>query len=70
MAFLLTSLPNNGRKTPAAARGCAITSNDVSGWGVITSRFQFGEGFLIYISSTLNHSKHKKISATHPNIIM
>lgn len=36
-----------------------LTPASVSGWGVITSRLQLGEGVLILFQKKLHYSKHK-----------
>lgn len=63
MAFPLTSLPDKKKKKKipegATARCGALISARVSGWGVITSRLQLGEGVLIPISKKLYYSKYK-----------
>lgn len=71
MAFLLTSLPKNKRKIPRRSKSqmlCQYIQQCFQMVGYCIN-YIFGEGFLVFISNGLYHSKHRKVFATHPNII-
>lgn len=71
MAFLLTSLPKNKRKIPRRSKSqmlCHYIQQCFQMVGYCID-YIFGEGFFIFISNGLYHSKHRKVFATHPNIV-